>query len=55
MHNLGYSTMSMHGVTVHFLALRIDLDGIRDEFQHGHFLDKLQACLDDTEAGDEHK
>ena len=53
MQNLGYSTTSMHGVTVHFLALRIDLEGIRDEFHHGHFLNKLQACLDDTQAGEE--
>lgn len=55
MQNLGYSTTSMHGVTVHFLALRIDFEGIRDEFHHGHFLNKLQACLDDIEAGDEDK
>lgn len=53
MQNLGYSTASMHGVTVHFLALRIDLEGIRQEFQHGHFLNNLQACLEDIEAGDE--
>jgi len=50
MQNLGYSTTSVHGVTVHFLALRIDLEGIRDEFQHGHFLNNLQACLHETKA-----
>lgn len=53
MQNLGYSTTSMHGVTVYFLALRIDPKGIRDEFQHEHFLNNLQACLDDTAAGEE--
>lgn len=53
MQNLGYSTASMQGVTVHFLSLRIDSEGIRDEFHHGHFLNKLQACLDDTQAGEE--
>lgn len=51
MQNLGYSMRSTHGVTVHFLALRIDLEGIREEFQHGHFLNNLQACLDNNEAG----
>ena len=52
MQNLGYSTTSMHGVTVHFLALRIDSEGIREEFQHGHFLNNLQACIDTTQAGE---
>jgi 5-methylcytosine-specific restriction endonuclease McrBC regulatory subunit McrC len=53
--NLGYSTTSMHGVTVQFLPLRIDLEGIRDEFQRGHFLNNLQACLHDTGADDENE
>ena len=55
MQNLGYSITSMHGVTVHFLALRIDSEGIREEFQHGHFLTNLQACIDDTQAGEENE
>ena len=35
------------------LALRIDSEGIREEFQHGHFLNNLQACLDETQVGEE--